>query len=90
MDIPDFLPTDINPDFHLVISQIDGEFFACPSRKVSRIYLMGVLSEVLAALGHETCPHIDPDYSPLNYAISVIRLANQPSDDEGESEANIS
>lgn len=87
-DIPDFLPTDINPDFHLVISQIDGCWYTCPTRKIDRMYLMGVLHDVLIKLGNADMTHVDPSYSSLNYALSVIRLSNEPTErsDDGDNE----
>ena len=81
MTTPDFMPTDINPDFQLIISQVDGELYICPSRRVSRRYLLGVLQDMTFFLSDCMRTHLDPKDCVLNYALSVIP-PDQFSDDD--------
>ena len=86
MQTPDFIPTDVNPELQLIISQTDQGLYFCPSRKVSRIYLMGIVLDVLNILGGGSSQHVDPADCRLNYALSIIPWDKNWNDDEDDDE----
>lgn len=69
------LPTDNNPQLNLVIvHKNDGTSSVTtikPSRIVSRIYLIGVLSEVLGMLITTPGNYVDPKDCPLNIVLTI-------------------
>lgn len=74
MEVPDFTPTDFNPDVHLLISRSGNSTFLCPTRKVSRLYAMGLLQDALTALSNSSSNTIDPAYSPLNVFVTIAQV----------------
>lgn len=88
MDTPDSLPSDmlidINPDFTLVVAQIDGVIYLRPSRKISTRYLRGVLADVSTTLTEMDCKYLDPEECYLNYALTILPLDQRLIDEDGD------
>ena len=60
-----------NESVHLVVSYFNGATWIKPSRKASRIYLIGLLAEAIGMMQRASCEEIDPDDCKLPIFVAV-------------------
>jgi hypothetical protein len=64
-----FMMSDDN--IHLVVSHFNKATWVKPSRKVSRIYLIGLLTEAIGMMQSASCQEIDPEDCKLPVFIAI-------------------
>ena len=60
-----------NESVHLVVSYFNGATWVKPSRKISRIYLIGLLTEAIGMMQSASCEEIDPENCQLPIFVAV-------------------
>ena len=87
-----FLPTDNNPPVYLVIAKNDCYTAIKPSRVVSRVYLIGLLTDVLGMLTRDSGRYVDPkDCTAFHFAITIDEKSGifvEGDDEEGEDDTD--